>query len=144
MVRDPTQAEDLVQQTFLSVIRSRGRYERGQPVGPWLLTIAANAARDLLRRRHRSVEDLAKTDGPQVEIGVAPEVSDPGARRQIEAAFAALPEQQREAVILHKLQGWSFEQIADSLQISVTAARIRAHRGYAKLRESLSGLEEGT
>jgi RNA polymerase sigma-70 factor (ECF subfamily) len=48
-----------------------------------------------------------------------------------------LPAQQRECVILHKLEGLSFEQIAQMLDISETAARIRAHRGYERLRELL-------
>jgi RNA polymerase sigma-70 factor (ECF subfamily) len=64
-------------------------------------------------------------------------MSDPGQRRRIEQAFAKLPAQQRECVILHKLEGLSFEQIAQMLDISETAARIRAHRGYERLRELL-------
>ena len=57
-----------------------------------------------------------------------------------ETAFAELPAQQREAVVLHKLEGWSFTQIAQAFDISETAARIRAHRGYEKLRELLGDL----
>src|SRR3954447_325155 len=62
MVRDPALAEDLLQTTFLSIVRSRGRYEKGAPVGPWFFTIAANAARDALRKRRTSLEDLAQRD----------------------------------------------------------------------------------
>jgi RNA polymerase sigma factor (sigma-70 family) len=69
-----------------------------------------------------------------------PAMSDPGVRKRIEAAFAQLPDQQREAVVLHKINGLSFEEIAQALGISETAARIRAHRGYEKLRSLLEGL----
>ncbi len=111
MTRDPALTEDLLQATFLSVVRSRGRYERGCRFRPWLLTIAANAARDALRRQRRSPEELA--DGAAaLDVPVLPEVSDPGARRRIEAAFLALPAQQREAVVLHKVEGLSFEEIS--------------------------------
>lgn len=137
MVGDRHQAEDLLQTTFLSVVRSADRYQRGAKVMPWLLTIAGNAARDTLRHRSLGVE-VGEIAG--VEGSVSGGFSDPGARRQIEAAFAALPTQQREAVVLHKLHGWTFEQIAESFGITSTAARIRAHRGYERLRELLGEL----
>lgn len=139
MVRDGALADDLLQTTFLSVVRSADRYQRGARVLPWLMTIAANAARDTLRRKNQNVEVLAGDDAPP-EPGVTPEHSDPAARKLIEAAFAQLPVQQREAVVLHKLNGLSFEEIAQSLNITQTAARIRAHRGYEKLRVLLEKL----
>jgi RNA polymerase sigma-70 factor (ECF subfamily) len=138
MVRDGALADDLLQTTFLSVVRSADRYQRGAKVLPWLLTIAANAARDTLRRKRQGVEVLGDENAP--EPSVTPEMSDPGARKIIEDAFAQLPAQQREAVLLHKVNGLSFEEIAQSLNISATAARIRAHRGYEKLRHLLEKL----
>jgi RNA polymerase sigma-70 factor (ECF subfamily) len=136
MVRDGALADDLLQQTFLSVVRSADRYQRGAKVLPWLLTIAGNAARDTLRKKKQQVEVMVEVP-PSLEPSVTPEHSDPGARRLIEAAFAQLPEQQREAVLMHKLHGLSFEDIARALNITETAARIRAHRGYEKLRHLL-------
>jgi RNA polymerase sigma-70 factor (ECF subfamily) len=141
MVRDGALAEDLLQTTFLSVVRSADRYQRGAKVLPWLMTIAANAARDTLRKKRQHVEVLQKDDEhAPPEPSVMPAMSDPGARKLIEAAFAQLPDQQREAVVLHKINGLSFEEIAQALGISETAARIRAHRGYEKLRSLLEGL----
>lgn len=138
MVNDRALADDLLQTTFLSVVRSADRYQRGLKLAPWLLTIAGNAARDTLRRKKLHVEVLHDDDvGPPLEPSVEPAMSDPGQRRRIEQAFATLPEQQRECVVLHKLEGLSFEQIAQMLEISPTAARIRAHRGYDKLRALL-------
>lgn len=140
MVRDPALAEDLLQTTFLSVVRSRGRYEKGAPVGPWFFAIAANAARDALRRRRTSVEDLATETLP--EGSQSDSLPDPGMARLIEDAFAELPAQQREAVLLHRVHGWSFDAIAKSLGVSAAAVRVRAHRGYEKLREKLGHLEQ--
>ena len=138
MVNDRALADDLPQTTFLSVVRSADRFQPGLKLVPWLLTIAGNAARDTLRRKKLQVEVLHDDDdGPALEPSVEPAMSDPGQRRRIEAAFAKLPEQQRECVVLHKLEGLTFEQIAQMLEISETAARIRAHRGYEKLRELL-------
>lgn len=140
MVRDGPLAEDLLQTTFLSVIRARGRYEPGTRFTPWLLTIAANAARDALRRRQHS-EAFSQESDPS-PVSVAPGVGDPGMRRRIEDALQRLPPDQREAVILSKVEGWSFEEIASMRGISVVAARVRAHRGYEKLRLLLGELGE--
>jgi RNA polymerase sigma factor (sigma-70 family) len=138
MVNDRALADDLLQTTFLSVVRSADRFQSGLRLVPWLLTIAGNAARDTLRRKKLQVEVLHDDDETQApEPSVEPAMSDPGQRRNIEAAFAQLPVQQRECVVLHKLEGMSFEQIAQMLEITETAARIRAHRGYEKLRELL-------
>jgi RNA polymerase sigma factor (sigma-70 family) len=134
MVHDGALAEDLLQTTFLSVVRSRGRYERGTRFAPWLMTIAANAARDALRRRqHREAYTREAPEPPSS----APMEGDPGMRRQLEDALRQLPAEQREAVLLHKLEGWSFEEIASLRGISTSAARVRAHRGYEKLRHLL-------
>lgn len=141
MVRDSALADDLLQTTFLSVVRSADRYRRGSPVTPWLLTIAGNAARDSLRRTQLNVESLEPNEAAFENAAASQaEPSDPAVRRRIEAAFASLPAQQREAVLMHKVHGLSFDQVAEALDITSTAARIRAHRGYEKLRELLGDL----
>jgi len=137
MVRDPALAEDLTQATFLSVVRSRDRYTFGCSVMPWVLTIAANAARDALRRRKLDQNNA------EVEEGVVhSDPTDHGLRRQLQSALQELPVSQREVVVLHKVQGLSFVQVAEAVGITETAARIRAHRGYVKLRSLLAHLEE--
>lgn len=139
MVRDQALAEDLMQQTFLSVVRSHDRFEPGAKFFPWLLTIAGNAARDTLRRKRQGVEQLIEVP-PGREPSVTPAPSDPNVRKRIEAAFETLPPQQREAVLMHKVHGLPFADIANALGISETAARIRAHRGYEKLKTLLENV----
>lgn len=139
MVRDPAQAEDLLQTTFLSVVRAKGRYERGTAFSPWLLTIAANAARGVLR--HKKYVDAHVTAEQHSGSSVAePPDSDPKLRERLQAALESLPPPQREAVVLHKIQGLSFEEVARATGVSAGAARIRAHRGYERLRELLQGV----
>ena len=140
MVRDGALAEDLLQATFLSVIRSRGRYEPGTRFTPWLMTIAANAARDALRHQ-RHVDAYASTEDATPAMGLGPDASDPSLRRHLLDALHQLPSDHREAVVLSKVEGWSFEEIGALRGISAGAARLRAHRGYEKLRELLGGLE---
>ena len=138
MVRDRTLAEDLVQTTFLSLVRSRDRYQLGSTVASWVFAIAANAARDALRHQNLRVE---VSDDSQADHGIETPMGDPGLRTAIEKAFAELPPPQREAVLLHKVHGLTFEQIATALGTTSAAVRIRAHRGYERLRASLAHLE---
>jgi RNA polymerase sigma factor (sigma-70 family) len=138
MVRDPALAEDLLQTTFLSVVRARGRYEAGTAARSWIFAIAANAGRDALRRRRARPEDLSSTGASPEGAAVPAPVGDPGAERAVQDALLQLPVEQREAVILHKLQEMPFEEVATTLGISVSAAKVRAHRGYQRLRTLLA------
>lgn len=146
MVRDPALAEDLLQTTFLSVVRARGRYQPGTAVRSWIFAIAANAGRDALRRRRARHEDLAAEVPADAASHVPAPISDPSAARAVQDALMRLPVDQREAVVLHKMQELSFEEIAAALGISAGAAKVRAHRGYVRLRELLAplGLEEAS
>jgi RNA polymerase sigma-70 factor (ECF subfamily) len=139
MVRDRALAEDLLQMTFLSVVRSQDRFQPGAKVAPWLFSIAANTARDALRRRGRQAEDAMDEAAHQADTAVP---SDPALARRIQEALDALPEQQREAVVLLRLHGWSFEDMAEALGCTSVAVRIRAHRGYERLRDVLGPLLE--
>jgi RNA polymerase sigma factor (sigma-70 family) len=143
MTRDEEQARDLTQATFLSVVRARGRWTRGVPFAPWLFAVAANAARDGLRRKRRRPEEPAEI-APEA-LAVAAHEPDPGLEGRVRAALLMLPEQQREAVLLHRFHGLAFEEIARSIGTTVGAAKVRAHRGYQRLRELLrDDLEEGS
>ena len=137
MLRDATLAEDLLQTTFISFVRSRGRYEAGTNVRAWLYAIATNAARDAVRRHRARPERLTDTGVPPDRAADDAAPRDAAAARAVETALAKLPPDQREAVVLHKLQELSFEEIAAVLGISVGAAKVRAHRGYQRLRELL-------
>jgi RNA polymerase sigma-70 factor (ECF subfamily) len=130
-------AEDAVQMTFLSVIRSKDQFLRGSKVKPWLYAIASNAARD----RHRRTKLEQAADDP-VECGLDAVHGDAGLRRRLLEALQRLPQPQREAVVLHRLEGWSFGEIADALGASETAVKVRAFRGTQLLRELLKDVWE--
>jgi RNA polymerase sigma factor (sigma-70 family) len=140
MLRDSALAEDLLQTTFLSFVRARGRYEAGTNVRAWIYAIATNAARDAVRRRRARPERLTDTGAPPDDVAETAAPRDPAAARAVEEALTRLPPDQREAVVLHKLQELSFEEIATALSISVGAAKVRAHRGYERLRQLLGPL----
>ncbi|MFO0600448.1 MAG: RNA polymerase sigma factor [Myxococcaceae bacterium] len=138
---DQATAEDLTQVTFASILRSKDRFVDGMKFTPWLYAIATNAARGVHRQRkvRTRAADEQKAMSPQ---SVEPTDFDPGLQRALSEAIDQLPPAQREAVVLHKLQGLSFEEVAETLGVSPTAARIKAHRGYTKLRELLAHLKD--
>jgi RNA polymerase sigma-70 factor (ECF subfamily) len=147
MVGDRALADDLLQTTFLTVVRARGRYLRGTSVRAWMFAIAANAARDSLRRaRVRRLQATQATQESNDRLASAepPMLPDPPAARAVEEALDALSPDQREAVLLHKVHGLSFSEIAETLGISVGAAKVRAHRGYEHLRVRLAPLGDLT
>lgn len=131
-------AEDAVQLTFLSVVRSRAQFVPGSKVKPWLYAIASNAARDRFRRTRR--EQPGAQEPP--EQSAEDSHGDAGLRRRLHEALQQLPEAQREAVVLHRLEGWSFGEISEAVGASETAVKVRAFRGTQVLRELLKDVWE--
>jgi len=141
-VRDQALAEDLLQTTFLSFVRARGRYVPSSGPRAWLFTIAANAARDALRRRSSRREDAVPPEVLNNVEGQSAAQSDPQMAEALDTALQQLPADQRQAVLLHKLHGLSFPEVAAALGTSVGAAKVRAHRGYQRLRVLLAQWED--
>ena len=133
-------ADDLLQETFLQMHRSRAAYNPNYPVRPWVFGLARNVF--LMNRRaarhwakvHESREDLP-------ESPVLPEADRLAAHDEIRRGLAYLPADQAEALLLHHEWGFSFEEIAGMLGISSAAARARASRGMADLRVALNSLQ---
>ncbi len=145
MARSRAVAEDLVQQTFLKVHRARGAYVRGADPLPWIYSIAHRTFIDEARKTKRAVVRVADDEVPEVAAGIdgtsvdrrdEPRV-DPDLARAALDALAELPEQQREAVVLTKLDGKSVAEAAEIAGTSVGAMKVRAHRGYEALRKLL-------
>jgi len=143
-VADAATAEDLLQTTFLKLHGARATWRRGEPLRPWVFTIAARVRVDWLRRHGRrgAEEEL---DG---ETLAAPDgAGDPGQAllgkqraERVREALDRLPEPQRLVVHLHRFEGLGFAEIGKVLGITEGAAKIRAFRAYAQLRSLLSDL----
>jgi RNA polymerase sigma-70 factor, ECF subfamily len=134
--RDPALADDLLQDTFLQLHRSRRTYEPGRPVTPWVFAIARHVflmKRRSAGRRQRFEERLAAANGDAVRDDVKALVEKDEVRR----ALDRVPADQREALLLHHVQGWSFAEIAARLGIRVNAAKTRAFRGMKKMKGHL-------
>ncbi len=139
---DERTAEDLTQLTFLKVHRARETYLRGAPVEPWIFAIARRTWLDHRRARKRRPEDLS-ADGTVPEPPSREEAPegfdrlDPAVADAIRAGLAALPEAQREAVVLLKVDGLSVADAAQIAGVTPGALKVRAHRGYEALRRAL-------
>lgn len=134
--RDPALADDLLQETFLQVHRSRRTYEPGRPVTPWIFAIARHVflmKRRSTGRRLRFEERLGAATGDVVRDDVKVLVEKDEVRR----ALDQVPADQREALLLHHVEGWSFGEIAARLGIRVNAAKTRAFRGMKKMKGQL-------
>ncbi len=140
---DRSLAEDLFQRTFLHVHRARAAYNPERPFVSWVFSIASNLGKDELKHRARRPGDAnwgAPEEAPtRAAAGVDPEARLLVEERSalVEAALAKLPESQREVIILHKLEGLSFPDIANALGEQVEAVKARAFRGYRSLRKLL-------
>lgn len=133
LVRDSQRAADLVQDTFLQIHRSRHVYRPELPVRPWVFAIARHVGLMDLRARSRRPGDDAELH----DIPVPPEAERLGDRVALSRALAQLPADRREALLLHHVWGFSFQEIAQLLGITVTAAKLRSSRGMADLRRDL-------
>lgn len=130
-------ADDLVQQTFLQLHRARHDFRTAARLRPWLYTIALNTRRQYFRRLgRRSESDVDReTHGEPVATSGDPETAVRDA--QLRAALRELPRTQRQVIILHWFEGLTFREVAQVVGASHSAVRVRAHRGYEKLRTML-------
>ncbi len=135
-VRNPDDASEIVQQTFLQLHRARNDFQQGRRLRPWLMTIAYNLKREHFRRRMRKPEVPLEYEPPASERGGDPVERKDEAMR-VRAALASLPAGQREVIIMHWFEEMSFPDVAEVLGLSVSAVKVRAHRGYKVLRKLL-------
>ena len=133
---DKEEARDLVQQAFLQLHRARLDFDPSKRLKPWLYTIALNLKREHFRRRKRRPE-RPDSDAADREPTAPRGQEQTEARRSLGWALERLPADQREVIELHWFGELSFAELAESIGISVAAAKVRAHRGYLKLRELL-------
>ena len=149
MVHNAAIAEDLSQEVFLRVYRSRASYSADAKFTTWLYRIATNLAVNHARdNKHERPEVKASIDAVDEETGLSIDVADSRLnveqdilRRErlqaIRKCVEALPERQRLAVMMHKYQEMDYRQIAEVLHLSESATKSLLFRAYETLRESL-------
>ncbi len=149
MVHNQAVAEELAQEVFLRVYRSRQTYRAEAKFTTWLYRIATNLGVNHARdTKHERAAQNVYLDEPDPETGTTPDVADQTASveenllrdermRAIRQHVMALPERQRNAVLMHKYQGLDYKQIGEVLKLSESATKSLLFRAYQTLRERL-------
>jgi len=132
-------AEDVCQEILLTMHRVRHTYEPGRPFEPWMYAIAKSRLIDHLRKERRA--GLRQVDADTV-LDLADEPMGRGGSRLL-AAVNELPESQREAFRMLKVEGLSAQDAARRAGVSVTALKVRAHRAYKTIKRVMAEDEEG-
>lgn len=127
------EADDVLQDTFVEVGRSLGRYRGEGPFAGWLKRICVSKALMRLRQKDR-FEQAPVPDRGSHELF--------GGRRDLEAALAGISPITRAVLWLHDVEGYTHEEIAALLNKSVSFSKSQLSRGHAKLRELLSNEDE--
>ena len=134
---------DLSQETFFKAYRGLGTFKKEARFSSWLYQIALNVCRDRMRRgrgkSYVSFDELSEGREAGTESGPSAldliEARD--LSRQVAAAVAALPEEQREVVVLKEYQGLTFIEIAAALDVPLSTVKTRLYRGLGQLRQQL-------
>lgn len=146
MVRSRETAEDLLQETFLRVVRTIESYEHDGRFEAWLFRIAANLARDHGRKQQRRGTPATLDGGDDegtIDVAAAEAPAWAGLQQaeevaELEAALQRLPGAEREVLLLRHFGELPFKEIAALLGVPLGTALARAHRGLKRLKSELS------
>ena len=138
LTRGSEAVEDLLQDAFLQLHRSRAAYDPAYAVRPWMFGLARNVCLMNRRATRRWANVHAVGDIP--DVPVPPDVERVADAEVIRRCLAELPADHAEALTLHHVWGFSFDEIAGMLGVSAVAARARASRGMARLRAEMERL----
>ncbi len=149
-VGNRSDAEDIVQETFLRVYKNKHYYKEVAKFSTWVYTIAGNLAKTELRRRKRHkifsvsnfVNEERDYDIPDTEISPDRKVDGTLKEDFIQKAIEKLPPKFKEVIILRDIQGFAYEEISQILNIPLGTVKSRVNRGRLKLQEDLKFLFE--
>lgn len=147
MTQDPTEAEEILQETFLQVVRHIEDFRGQSQLGTWLYRIATNEALMHLRRSHPLSLPLDDADQNEIEtlLPVADwskrpesELLNQEAQQEMERAIAELPDNLRIVFLMRDVEGLSTAETAETLDLSISAVKSRLLRARLRLRNELS------
>jgi RNA polymerase sigma-70 factor (ECF subfamily) len=146
-LRNPDDALDAVQETFVKAYEHAARWDGASDVGPWLSRIAVNHAIDRYRRNKRRQQTYAPMAEGDHQEWLASDAPSPERRvlarqlgERIGIALRGLPEKQRMVFVLRHYQDMSLEEIANALNLSLGTVKSSLHRAVHQLRGRLGGL----
>ena len=130
-------AQDAAQETFLTAMRTLSRFNGTSTLQTYLLGIALNHCRNLARKNRMSIafEDLWNATGPNPERGLIE-------GQALRTALAELTLEQREAVVMHEIEGLTYDEIGAILSVPAGTIKSRLHYAFVELRQRLLNCEE--
>lgn len=150
--RERQQAEDLLQEIFMKLLKAKDLYEPRARFSTWLFAIARNHCLNYLKsRRYLEGQRSVSLQDPGTEGGLTPAERLPGSQdvindiqqretqEMLEQAIGRLADDYREVFILHAVEGFTHEQIAEILQQNPATVRVQYHRARGMLRKLLCG-----
>lgn len=147
MLGNAGDAEDAAQETFIRAYKALGRYDPSRKFSTWLLSIASNYCIDQHRRRKLptfSYDALETPNLPEKSIGMEAKLMQNEKKDQISALLETLNPKDKAAVVMRYWYEYSYEEIADSLSLSVSAVKSRLHRARKDLAEIWMVSQEDT
>ena len=146
MLGNPADAEDLLQEIFLSAHRKLDGFRGESALGTWLYRLATNHCLDYLRSRTartNQLTDALDDERGQFEPGRGGLAERSITKMDLERALAQLPEGCRAAFVLHDVQGLEHREVAEALGIAEGTSKSQVHKARLRLRGLLSGKSEG-
>lgn len=148
LTRNPADAEDLVQETYLRAYRAFGSFQQGTNLRAWLYRIMTNAFINLYRKRQREPRTVSQDEVPEwylyekigqrgAEVSAEARVLEGLPDEDVRQALADLPEQFRLAVLLADVEGFSYREISEILDVPLGTVMSRLHRGRKSLEKRL-------
>jgi RNA polymerase sigma-70 factor, ECF subfamily len=149
MTRDPTDAEDLVQDTYLRAFRGFSGFTEGTNLKAWLYRILTNSFINTYRKKQRQPQTVEGPDdmdewylfdklgGRNVELSAETEVLDRIPDEAVKGALESLPENFRLPVLLADVEGFSYKEIAEIMDTPIGTVMSRLHRGRKALQKAL-------
>jgi RNA polymerase sigma-70 factor, ECF subfamily len=131
-----TDADDLLQETWLRIHKVRHTYRAGEPALPWFYAIARHIRVDHYRKSVRAAASERELE--EMSKGASQALQETG---ELDAMLAPLPQSQREVIVLLKVEGMSLEEVARATSSTVGSVKQKVHRAYKKLRETISATE---
>jgi RNA polymerase sigma-70 factor (ECF subfamily) len=131
-------ADDLLQETWLRIHRVRDTYRPGEPVLPWFYAIARRVRIDHYRRMSRTTgRERRLEDVPDVMAMLPPAE---GQADDLEALLTPLSESEREVILMMKVAGMTLEEVGRATSSSIGSVKQKVHRAYSKLRDSMEAM----
>ena len=144
MVGHHDDADEVAQKTFLSVYKNLSRFEGRSSLKTWIFRIAMNYSKNLIRDRARRAGDELTERSATVESTVTDEIEAKQRRQIVKEAMEGLPPRQKEVLQMRAFGDMSFNEIAEAVGISVSAAKVNYHYAVKALKNLLANFGESS